>query len=380
MKKVKVMLITNIISPYRIPLFNQISRYESLEFKVISLAEKESNRSWKINKKLIEFDYQILSGWHTFIWQKELPLHLNKGLAKVLQQSDPDVVITSGYDSLAYWEAFLYCKLRRKKFILWNGTTLFSTGSIDGIVGRLKKFIIKSADGYIAYGTMAKQYLKALGADSDSIYVSINTVDVQYFRNAVLCYRSRKDFDKERGQYSRLMLLYTGQLISRKGLSHLLMALDQLNDHEVGLFIIGSGPEEGKLKDFCTKKDLKNIFFEGFQQQEILPKYYALADALIMPSLEEVWGLVANEALASGLYVLSSYYAGASHDLINKEWNGSVLTLKSIEELAELIVEIKENIGLLRSRRDDISRRACQEFSISKSAQAFQEAIQSVIK
>ena len=59
---------------------------------------------------------------------------------------------------------------------------------------------------------------------------------------------------------------------------------------------MGSGPKEKEFKEFCKKKDLDNIFFEGFKQQEELPKYYALADIFILPSFKEVWGMVVNEA------------------------------------------------------------------------------------
>jgi len=78
---------------------------------------------------------------------------------RILLECKPDVIITSGYDDLAYWQAFLYCEIFRKKFILWDSTTLLSVGSIKGIRGRLKKIIIRGADGYIAYGTKAKEYL-----------------------------------------------------------------------------------------------------------------------------------------------------------------------------------------------------------------------------
>lgn len=76
--------------------------------------------------------------------------------------------------------------------------------------------------------------------------------------------------------------------------------------------------------------------WESIQQEELI-KYYALSDIFILPSFEEVWGLVINEALASGLYVLSSKYAGASYDLIKEGWNGEIFNPKNIEEIIGLI-------------------------------------------
>ena len=375
-----VLIITNIISPYRIPLFNYISLQKDIKLKVIALAKLEDNRNWEVKKDYIKFDYEILPGWHSFIWGKkrEVAIHINKGITKVLRKYNPDVVITSGYDSLAYWHAFLYCKLYSKKFILWNGTTLLSAGSTTGIRGLLKRIIIRGADRYIAYGTKAKEYLEYFGAEGDKIYIGTNTVDMEYFRSRVEEYRNKDGFLKEREQFPKYLLLHVGQLIKRKGVLQILKALECLKDSEIGLLVVGSGPEESNLKDFCKEKKLKNVFFEGFHQQDELAKYYALADVFVLSSFEEVWGLVVNEALASGLYVLSSKYAGASYDLIKEGWNGEIFDPYNINEIIELIKRTKENIKDIKMRREDISQHACREFCIEKSANEFIKAIKNV--
>jgi glycosyltransferase involved in cell wall biosynthesis len=380
LENLKVILITNIISPYRIPLFNAISKDANFDFKVVALAEREKNREWQILKEKIKFDYQVLFGWHWFFWgvKREVAIHLNRGVFKMLFKNNPDIVITSGYDSLAYWQAFLYGKVFRKKFILWNETTLLSVGSLRGIRKLLKKIIIKGSDKYIASGVEAKKYLGYLGAEIENIHISISTVDVNYFRNTTLKDRNNKDYLRRRKKYPEYLILYVGQLIKRKGIIQVLKALDNLRDPEIGLIIVGSGPQEKELKKFCEEKNLNDIFFEGFQQQEMLPKYYALADIFILPSFEEVWGLVVNEALASGLYVLSSKYAGASYDLIKEGWNGEIFDPNDIAEIVDLIKRIKGDINNLRKQRDSISQNACKEFNIENSAQEFVKAIKEV--
>ncbi|PKP61399.1 hypothetical protein CVT91_03305 [Candidatus Atribacteria bacterium HGW-Atribacteria-1] len=375
-----VLIITNIISPYRIPLFNYMSLQKDIKFKVVALAELEDNRNWEVKKDYIRFDYEILPGWHSFIWGKkrEVAIHINKYVIKILKRFNPDVVITSGYDSLAYWQAFLYCKVFRKKFVLWNETTLLSVGSLRGIRKLLKKIIIKGSDKYIASGVEAKKYLEYLGAELKNIHISINTVDVNFFRNTTLKYRNNKDYLVRRKKYPEYLLLYVGQLIRRKGIIQVLKALDYLRDPEIGLIIVGSGPQEKELKKFCEEKNLNDIFFEGFQQQEMLPKYYALTDIFILPSFEEVWGLVVNEALASGLYVLSSQYAGASYDLIKEGWNGEIFNPNNIGEIIDLIKRVKLDIKDIRKRRIPISQNACKEFSIERSAREFIKVINTI--
>jgi len=378
MRVPRVLLITNIMSPYRIPLYNYLHGAKDFNFRVIVLAEKEANRDWQVAKEQITFDYHVLPGLHKFIWSREIPIHLNWGLWRELRRYKPDIVITSGYDALAYWEAFLYCKIFKKKYILWNGTTLLSVGSTKGLIGRMKQVIIKGADRYVTYGTRAAEYLEYMGAPRERIHVGVNTVDMDWYNKKVNEVRSAGSFERERSKYPEFLALYVGQLIERKGVKQVLEALDRLDNPDVGLLVVGSGPQEEKLKQFCQEQGLENVYFEGFQQQDALSRYYALADALILPSFKEVWGLVVNEALASGLYVLCSNQAGVAYDLIKKGWNGALFDPRNVEELAMLIQQTKVHIEEIRARREAISDYACSEFSIERSAKAFLDVIEEV--
>lgn len=374
----KAMLITNIISPYRIPLFNTISERGNFYFKVVVLAENEKNREWEVDKDRIKFDYQILSGWHFYIRNKEISIHLNTGIFKIFRKYKPDIVITSGYNSLAYWQAFLYCKIFKKKFILWNETTLLSVGSIKGVKGFLKRIFIRGADKCIVCGVKAKEYLEYFGTNSGHIYISRNTVDMDYFRNRVFQFRSGVNFRKERQKFPKYLLLYVGRFTKGKGIIQVLKLLNNLEDNEIGLIIVGSGPEENKLETYCKQNKIRNVVFEGFCQKDELHKYYALADIFIFPSFYDVWGLVVNEALASGLYVLSSKYAGASYDLIKESWNGKIFDPNNIDEIVKLIKQVKDKIEDIREKRENISQHACREFSIERSAEVFLKAIKRV--
>lgn len=379
MEKVKVLLVTNIIPPYRIPLYRYIYQGGNFDLKLIALAESEANREWQIAKDQIILNSKVLPGIHKYIRSREITIHLNWGLWTTILRYKPDIIITSGYDTFAYWAAFLYCKLFKKKYILWNGTTLLSAGRINGFIGRIKQIIIGGADRYIAYGKKAAEYLTHMGASKGHIHVGINTVDMNWFRKKAREFYQDENLLKERSRYPKLLVLYVGQLIKRKGIYQLLKALSELHDPNVGLLIVGSGPQGRELKEFCKDQNLENVYFEGFQQQEALLRYYALADVLILPSFKEVWGLVINEALASGIYVACSKYAGAAYDLIKEGWNGRLFDPHSIEELVILIRNAKEQVEDLRARRDAISKHACHEFSIERSAKAFSNAVKAVI-
>jgi len=379
-RKVKVLLIIYAIAPYRIPLFNYIHQMGDFDFKVIALSEKEKNRNWQIRKNNIKFNQEILPGLHFFIYgeKREIPIHLNRKVFARICQYNPDVIITDGYDSLAYWQAFFYCKIFKKKYILWNETSLLSTDSVVGIRGLLKNIIINRANSYVAMGKKAKEYLEFFGASPKNIFTGLNTVDVEYFREENTKLKKDKNIIEKRKKYPKILFLYVGQLIKRKGVNQILRALKILRDEEIGLLIVGSGHEEKSLKKYCKENNLKNVFFEGYCQQSELVNYYALADVFILSSLLEVWGLVVNESLASGLYVICSKYAGVAYDLIKENWNGNLFDPNNIDEFVKLIKHIKEQIESIRNRRENISQHACREFGIKDSAQTFLEAIKNV--
>jgi glycosyltransferase involved in cell wall biosynthesis len=92
-----------------------------------------------------------------------------------------------------------------------------------------------------------------------------------------------------------------------------------------------------KLK---TSKECGLVVFPGFRQIGELPSFYAGAGAFVHPALEEPWGLVINEAMASGLPVLSSRNVGAAEELVVEGKTGFLFDPKNVEEIAAALVKI----------------------------------------
>jgi len=374
----KVMILTNILSPYRIPLFEALASQSDIKLHVVLLAENEANRQWRVQLENPNFSCQVLPGVHSFFPQWELHLHVNWGIHRTIRRVRPDVLIVSGYDSLAYWLALLWSRVYGIPLVLWFASSLLSARYRRGVIASAKRFFVRKAHAYVAFGTKAAECLVALGANPKKVFMGLNTVDVNWFRDRSAELRRHPFFASERSKYPSLMLLYVGQFVERKNLERLLEALAKLDDPSIGLFLVGSGPLESQLRALCHSRGIRNVFFEGFKQQAELPRYYALADVFVLPSTREVWGLVVNEALASGLYVLCSNRAGAAYDLIKEGWNGRTFDPYDVNQLAELIRETKEQIEEIRARREAISEHACREFGIERAAKAFLDAIKAV--
>ncbi len=119
----------------------------------------------------------------------------------------------------------------------------------------------------------------------------------------------------------RPVVLHAGQLIERKGLGALLNAVATLQREgcEFSLLLVGSGREKQALEQRVAALGLKNVYFRSAQTPDKMPSVYRSADVLVFPTLEDVWGLVANEAILSGVPVLCSKYAGCAPELFAPE-------------------------------------------------------------
>ena len=323
---IKTIIITNMPTPYRLPLWRAFSHL--VDLNVICISAMEKNRHWKVAAD----DYvTILKSYHLFFSKRDWALHFSIpfSLFVKLVKENPDVVFITGYDAIQYWEALLYAKVFRKRTVLWSGSTLLSSRSKNRYVNAVKNFFIQRFDAYYTYGSQAAKYLIHHGANLDSIIVGTNTVDTEYFK---------QNTSNEVTDDSTLKFLFVGQLLERKGLENTLKAFGTLKRNDWSLTVVGKGSDEEKLKQLVSNLHLiNNVDFVGYKQKEEILIYFSDSQVLIMPSYLEVWGLVLNEALASGLFCLSSKYAGATFDLIKEGKNGYVIDPQNIEDIADKI-------------------------------------------
>lgn len=345
---IKTLLLTNTIAPYRIPVLNKLVENSDIKLKVWYLEEREKNRHWNINHQEIKYDYECLPGVHTYIQRLDMGVHVNPGIFYKLIRESPDVIITSGYDSLGYWSALFYCRIFRKKLLVWWGSTLESSRVQNTIVNRTRKVFFKSADSFVTYGTESAKCLRHYGVQDNKIVVGYNTVDIRYFRNK---YNENSiHVEPELTKNDKVKLLFIGQLIERKGLVQIIEALRILDNPSWELKIVGSGPDEQKLKERVKEFGLeKQIYFEGYKQKEALTDYLIQSDCLLFPSLIEVWGLVVNEALATNTFVLASKYAGATKDIIVDQQNGLIIDPLDEEDLLRAFRWLMDNQEYVRS-------------------------------
>jgi len=373
LKKNKIVLIHNIITHYIIPLFSQLADIPDVDLHIYFMTVSEKNRKW-ITKLGGQFKYKVLPGFSINFYTKDsFCYHINPSIISELINNHYDVILAAGYDSFTNQIAFFYSKLCKKPFILWSGSTINEPSFLRTVSLPLVKFMVRHSDALIAYGTRAKEYLIHLGASPDKIFLAYNTVDTHFFKDRSAKLKAEKEKLKEElGLKNREVILYVGQLIERKGLKYLLRAYSQLRDEfNVAFLIVGDGLQRNELRDLCIKDGIQDVFFVGHKQLEELPKYYAISDIFVLPSTEEIWGLVLNEAMACGLPVIATDKVGASVDLIKEGVNGYVVEAKNVEQLYQAMKGILSHPELKQSMGKKSQQIVGEGFTLDHAKQGF---------
>jgi glycosyltransferase involved in cell wall biosynthesis len=354
----KIVVVTNIPNPYRVPLFNELNRQmlaKNWKLKVVFAAQTYSRRKFILDPADCLFDHEILgSGKVTIGGDNEKTAFTYSGLLKTLRREDPECIIVSGF-SLATLKVWWYTRFNRSEYIIWSGS--IAGKGISFLRTLQRRFLAAFASGAVVYGKRAGKYVNSLGIDSDSIATAINTVDTSFFRNKTSGLKEN-GVDKE----NKHRLSYVGYLSERKQVDRLLECIRLLADEREDFIfdLIGDGDAKASLEEKVKELKLeKFVQFSGFLQKEELPEYYARTDVFLFQTGFDIWGLVLNEAMASGLPCIVSPNAGASDDLVIENETGFVIDFNETKRAVE-------KIKFLFDHKDEAER-------IGKNAAAFIE-------
>ena len=335
----RVAILTEIISPYRIPVFNALGKREGIELKVIFLSETDpTQRQWRVYKDEIRFSYEVLPSWRFRSGRSHLLL--NAGLSAPLKKFSPEAIICGGYNYIASWQALMWARRRGVRFILWSESNAQDARGHRKPVEFLKAYFRKRCDGSVVPGKSAFEYLRLLGCPAGRIFTAPNAVDNDFFATRAEIARCHPAAFREKFGLPRRFILFVGRLIPEKGVFDLLDAYAKLESglrSEVGLVFAGDGVSREELAQQAKRISPGTVCFPGFAQREDLAGLYALAETLVLPTHSDPWGLVVNEAMACGLPIIVSSVAGCSADLVEEGWNGYVVPPRASEKLSMAI-------------------------------------------
>jgi glycosyltransferase involved in cell wall biosynthesis len=366
----RVAILTEIIAPYRIPVFNVLTNHEGIDLKVIFLSETHPTlRQWHVYKDEIRFSYEVLPSWRFRVGHSDFVL--NARLSASLKKFSPEAIICGGYNYAASWQALMWARRRRVRFILWSESNAQDARSLRKPVEFLKARFMKRCDGFVVPGESAFEYLRSLGSQAERIFTAPNAVDNTFFATQADKVKRQPAAFREKFALPRRFILFVGRLVPVKGVFDLLEAYAKLESglrSEVGLVFAGDGVSREELVQKAKRISPGRVCFPGFAQREDLAGLYGLAETLVLPTHSEVWGLVVNEAMACGLPIIVSSIAGCKADLVEDGWNGYVVPPRDSEKLSAAInsllrqPELKQRMSARSSERiRNYSPEACAD-------------------
>lgn len=366
--KQRMVIVTEIIAPYRVPVFNALAKRHDVELHVIFLSETDSSlREWTVRKDEIEFSYEVLPSFRRRVGK--FNLLLNRGITQALRAASPDVLLCGGYSYVATWQAAGWARRNHIPLLLWVESTARDLRGGYAPVERLKRRFIESSDAFVVPGRSSAEYLKSFGVAGHSIFYAPNAVDNDFFAAAAVTQENIPRMGNLPAQY----FLYVGRLVRGKGVFDLLTAYSLLPKgirNDFGLVFAGNGACRSELEQMARSLDGGTISFTGFLEKEELASMYAQAYVLVFPTHSDPWGLVVNEAMACGLPVVATDVAGCTADLIEDGWNGCVVPSRDPAQLAAAMESLARNTSL----RDTMSMR-CRERILNYSPEACAEGL-----
>lgn len=351
-------VITEIIAPYRIPVFNALAREGDVDLHVIFLSETDPTlRQWGVYKSEMNFSYEVLPSWRRRIGKHNLLL--NRGLTGALRNYKPDVIVCGGYNYLASWQALAWAKWHSVPFVLWNESTSRDQRRMLFAVEAGKRVFIRGCDAFLVPGKASSAYLAAAGASPEKIFIAPNAIDVRLF--AAGAERARQNAAEIQSAWSlpSRFFLFVGRVTAEKGVFDLLDGYAQLPASvrsDIGLVYVGDGRARDELFRRAAEIRPGLIRLVGFVQRDELPKFYALADVLVLPTHSDTWGLVVNEAMACGLPVIATEVAGCREDLVHHDENGFVVPPRDVAALTEAMRAMAGNAR----RAEEMGRRSAE--------------------
>ena len=237
----------------------------------------------------------------------------------------------------------------------------------DRSIGFFKHNLIKPY--YIGVSKSEVKIIKSYGIETNFIHYIPNGVNTEIFRPV-----ESMELKEKLNLDNCDVLLYVGRIAKGKGVDKLIKVLYHIIKKKENIKLVIVGADGGYLpivKSLIKKFQLsKQVIFTGHVTKYDLPKYYSLADIVIYPSRQEIFGLVITEAMACGKPVIGSNILGPS-EIIDHGKTGITSDFKNIQELSEIIINLLEDKKKLSIMGKNALESVKKKYSWEKAADAY---------
>lgn len=321
----KLLFITVIPSPYQRQLFQAIDATGAVDLNVFYFTAGAHDREWK-RPDLYPFE-TILDG--RTVTQLGPSAHWNPAIMAEIDRVAPDLTIISDYSALTAQWAMRRLSAQGRKWMFWGEVPGFSKrGAVGSFLRAQLQAPLKRADGIAGIGSVAVEAYERLFPGKPVFNIPY-FCDLEPFRAARAAAPAKETID----------ILFSGQMIERKGLPVLLAAFERVAQKHprLRLLTLGGGPEKETYQAMVPADLRDRVIFHGHMDPTELPQVFGRADIFCLPSRHDGWGVVVNEALGAGLPLLVSDATGAGRDLVRQGVNGFITPVDDVDALAQAL-------------------------------------------
>ncbi len=329
-RPLRIGVITAIPTPYRDPFLNVVAASEGVELEVIFCASQKGDRPWTRTWEqnyVTHYPkcYNLASRFGV-----AASVYWNPGIRRIVKDGNYDGLIVGGYNHLTMLWAIWYARRNGIPYFLASESYLAQRRSSWRVWFKqaLVRSVVSHARLGLPTGDLASEYLIHYGAKAENLCQVPNIPDVETLgRQATELAQSREQIREELGIRQRRAILFVGRFITMKGGHHLLEAFAELGDSvDTELIFLGDGPKRAEWEAIARKRLAPERYqFLGFQNPEALPRWFAAADMMVLPSTNETWSVVVIEALASGLPVVVTDRVGCYANAVRPDTVGEVV-------------------------------------------------------
>lgn len=352
----KILFYTNIPSPYRVDFFNELGKYCELTVLFEAGYSTERNDLWK-QYHLDNFEGIIMTGKRTAVdmaFCPEVIRHL-----KAEKYDEIVITIMASFTSIL---AVNWLRLHHIPFIYeGDGGFVHAESRIKYL---LKHNVISHAKYCFSTSEVFDDYCKNYGARPEKIYrYPFTSVWEKNLVEKPLPIAAKQILRAQYGIQEEHMLISVGQMIPRKGFDILLRASQAL-DITWGIYLVGGRPSD-ELRYLVEKLSLENVHFIDFMPKEKLWKYYQAAEIFVLPTRDDPWGLVVNEAMANALPVITTTRCIAGLEMVKDGVNGFLYDPEDVDQLKRILMEIS-NCTLNLEKMADAALLTAEKYTIEK--------------
>jgi glycosyltransferase involved in cell wall biosynthesis len=346
----KLAIITSHPIQYYAPWFSYINQNTNLNLKVFYLwnfgitatLDREFQQTVKWDIPLLDgYDYEFIPNISKNPGTKSIGGLKNPSLLSRVTDYNPDAVMLIGYNYASLYRFILQWDTRKAPLIFRGDSHRLQppTGWQETIKHKLRAFIYSRFSAFLYVGKANFKYFTDHALKPHQLYFAPHAIDNDRFLQAAkiakieaINWKQKLDIPK-----NHKVILFAGKFNQKKRPFDLLHAYKKANLKDVSLLFVGAGELEAELKNQALNDS--NIFFAPLQNQQMMPRIYAMADLFILPSYGhgETWGLAVNEAMCLSCPIIVSSHVGCGQDLVHQHQNGLIFEAGNIPDLTKSI-------------------------------------------